>query len=48
MKRLCKRTNPSDDDRFCPDMPDFIVSVLLHGQALRIIRPLRSAIKFVL
>jgi hypothetical protein len=47
MKQLRKRTLPSAHDRICPDMPEFLVSNLLRGQAKRIIRPLPGAVKFV-
>jgi hypothetical protein len=48
MKQHRKRTLPSAHDRICPDMPEFLVSNLLRGQAKRIIRPLPGAFKFVL
>jgi hypothetical protein len=48
MNQFRKRTKASGDDRFCPDMPVFVVSELLHGQQLRIIRLLPCAVKFVL
>jgi hypothetical protein len=47
MKQLRKRILPSAHDRICPDMPEFLVSNLLRGQAKRIIRPLPGAFKFV-
>ncbi|MGX5840299.1 hypothetical protein ACWGTI_06240 [Mesorhizobium sp. ArgA1] len=47
MKQLRKRILPSAHDRICPDMPEFLVSNLLRGQARHIIRPLPGAFKFV-
>ena len=48
MKQFHEKANASAGDRFCPNLPGSIVSALLHGHPLRIIRPLPSAIKFVL
>jgi hypothetical protein len=48
MKQFRKRTLPSGYARICPDMPEFLVSGLLHGQSTRVIRQLPGAIKFVL